>query len=200
MVSYSLLPEAERERFARFVTYLSIRGQTEFDALVALGVGEATDVPAFAKARVKAILAEWERAENAPPFTGLAAVPDDGEPDSATHSEAVRRGYALFTAKADNSCITCHGDFGRKPVLRYDVWGTVAKPAELTERDIFKGGKQPEDVFARIRGGIAAVGMPAHPASELTDRQVWDLVRFVRSLPYPAQLPPDVRAVVYPNP
>ncbi|MCE9564668.1 MAG: c-type cytochrome, partial [Planctomycetes bacterium] len=193
MPSFGLLPEAERDLLARFATYLSIRGLTEFETLAALGAGEVPDVPAFAKARTKAILADWERAENAPPFAGLAAIPNDGEPESATHGEAVRRGYALFTAKADNSCITCHGDFGRKPVLRYDVWGTVVKPAELTERDIFKGGKQPEDVFARIRGGIAAVGMPAHP--ELTDRQVWDLVRFVQAIPYRARLPKDVEAV-----
>jgi hypothetical protein len=39
--------------------------------------------------------------------------------------------------------------------------------------------------------------MPAHP--ELTDRQVWDLVRFVKSVPYPRELPPEVLGAVYPN-
>ncbi len=104
---------------------------------------------------------------------------------STTHEAAVKRGYELFTRKADNSCITCHAEFGRKPVLRYDVWGTVAKPADFSVTTL-KGGSRPEDVFARVRGGISAVGMPAHP--ELTDRQVWDLVRFVKSVPYPARV------------
>ncbi|MBA4187893.1 MAG: hypothetical protein C0467_07730 [Planctomycetaceae bacterium] len=198
MPSFGQLPEPERELLARFATYLAIRGQVEFDTLAALSLGGVPDVSGFANARVKAITGVWERAENAPQFAGLSAVPDDGEPASPNHEAAVRRGYALFTAKADNSCISCHGEFGRKPVLRYDVWGTVAKPADLSVPNVFKGGKRPEDVFVRIRGGISAVGMPAHP--ELSDRQVWDLVRFVRSIPYPRELPADVRAVVYPNP
>jgi mono/diheme cytochrome c family protein len=199
MPAFSLLPEEDRDLLARFVNYLSARGQVEFETLAALaGPEPPKDVAAFAAERVKAVIAEWEKAENAPPLPGISPQPDDGEPGSPNHAAAVRRAFKLFTAKADNSCITCHGDFGRKPVLRYDVWGTVAKPANLTERNAFKGGKRPEDVFARIRGGIAAVGMPAHP--ELTDRQVWDLVRLVQSLPYMRQLPEDVRAAVYPNP
>jgi mono/diheme cytochrome c family protein len=200
MPSFSLLPEENRDLLARYATYLSIRGQVEYQTLAAaLGGGsEITDVSGFAASQLRAIIAEWEKAENAPAPAGIAPEPDDGEPGtSPAHAEAVRRGYKLFIAKADNSCITCHAEFGRKPVLRYDVWGTVAKPADFTATTL-KGGKRPEDVFARIRGGIAAVGMPAHP--ELTDRQVWDLVRFVRSTPYPRELPEDVRAAVYPNP
>jgi mono/diheme cytochrome c family protein len=142
---------------------------------------------------VKPLLAEWEKAQHAPQ---TPTAPDDGAPGSPTHQAAVKRGYELFTKKADNACITCHGEFGRKPVLRYDVWGTVAKPADLTATTL-KGGLRPEDVYARIRGGISAVGMPAHP--ELTDRQVWDLVRFVKSVPYPRELPPEVLGAVYPK-
>jgi mono/diheme cytochrome c family protein len=200
MPSFSLLPEENRNLLARYATYLSIRGQVEYQTLAAAlgGSSELGDVGSFAAAQLRAIIAEWEKAENAPTPAGIAPEPDDGEPGtSPAHAEAVRRGYKLFTAKLDNSCITCHAEFGRKPVLRYDVWGTVAKPADFTETSL-KGGKRPEDVFARIRGGIAPVGMPAHP--ELTDRQVWDLVRFVRSVPYPRELPEDVRAAVYPNP
>jgi mono/diheme cytochrome c family protein len=196
MPAFSLLPEGERDLMAGYVTYLALRGQVEFESLAALASGEPNDPGA----RLKAALAEWEKAESAPP---LPASPDDGEPGSPTHLAAVARGHALFvakpdpTAKVDNSCISCHGEYGRKPLLRYDVWGTVAKPADFTQPGL-KGGSRPEDVFARIRFGIAPVGMPAHP--ELTDRQVWDLVRFVRSAPYMRELPPEVRAAVYPTP
>lgn len=199
MPSFGQLPEGERDLLARFAAYLAVRGQVEFDTLAALsGPNPPADAAVFATGRAKAVLGEWEKAENAPPPTGVVPEPADGEPGGAAHADAVRRGYALFTAKADNACVTCHGEFGRKPVLRYDVWGTVAKPANLTEGNALKGGKRPEDVFARVRGGIPAVGMPAHP--ELSDRQAWDLVRLVQSVPYPVRLPEDVRAAVYPNP
>jgi mono/diheme cytochrome c family protein len=192
MPPFSLLQEGERDLLAGYVTYLSIRGQVEFESLRALLEGQPNDP----SARLKAILAEWEKADTAPP---IPAPPDDGDPESPTHQDAVRRGYALFTQKADNSCISCHGDFGRKPVLRFDAWGTVAKPANFTETN-FKGGSRPEDVYARIRFGIPAVGMPAHAPPQFSDRQVWDLVRFTTSAPYPVRLPKDVRDAVYPNP
>jgi mono/diheme cytochrome c family protein len=187
MPSFALLQEGERDLLAGYVVYLSIRGQVEFDSLRALAEGK----PADHAARLPAIVAEWEKADAAP---ALPAPPDDGEPTSPAFQEAVRRGHALFTEKADNSCVSCHGDYGRKPVLRYDVWGTVAKPLDFTQTN-FKGGSRPEDVYARVRFGIPAVGMPAHP--KYTARQVWDLVRFVTSAPYQERLPDDVRAAVY---
>lgn len=197
MPAFGLLPDTERDLLATYVMYLAVRGQTEFDTLAALATGDAVatnDQTGFATARLNEILGEWQRAADAPP---QPAQPDDGEPGTQSHAAAVLRGYRLFTTKDKDACITCHAEFGRKPLLRYDVWGTVAKPADLTATAI-KGGSQPEDVFQRIRGGIPAVGMPAHP--KLSERDVWDLVRFVRSTPYPRELPPEVRAVVYPNP
>jgi mono/diheme cytochrome c family protein len=124
MPSFSLLQEGERDLLAGYVVYLSARGEVEFRTLKALADGKPTD-PA---AELKAILAEWEKADAAPP---LPAPPDDGEPESPRFNEAVARGYKLFTAKAgaakgEKSCVDCHGDFGLKPLLQYDVWGTVA--------------------------------------------------------------------------
>jgi mono/diheme cytochrome c family protein len=197
MPSFGLLPESERDLMARYVIYLSVRGEVEYRTLVS-SLDAPPDVTATAAAHQRAILTEWQKANDAPDPAGVSPEPDDGEAGtSPAHAAAVRRGHQLFTAKADNSCTTCHAEFGRKPLLRYDVWGTVAKPADLTSGTL-KGGSRAQDVFARIRGGIPAVGMPAHP--EYTDRQVWDLVRFVRAAPTPAQLPDDVRAAVYPNP
>lgn len=199
MPSFALLPEGDRDLLAGYVTYLAVRGQSEFEGLKALAEGR----PHEPAPRVSAILSEWEKADAEPP---LPDEPADEELRSPKHQEAVRRGLALFTAKpatgVDNSCIGCHGEFGRKPALRYDVWGTVAKPANLTDHiagagPALKGGSRPQDVFARVRFGIAPVGMPAHP--EMPERQVWDLVRFVLAAPYPDRLPDDVRDVVYPK-
>lgn len=192
MPSFALLQEGERDLLAGYVTFLSVRGQVEFESLRA----SAEAKPYDHTARLKEILAEWEQADATPP---LLTAPDDGDPQSKTHQDAVRRGHQLFTAKVENSCVSCHDDYGRKPVLRYDVWGTVAKPVNFTDTT-FKGGSRPEDVYARVRFGIPSVGMPAHGPPKYTERQVWDLVRFVTAAPYQDRLPPDVRAVVYPNP
>ena len=132
MPSFGLLPEGEREHLARYVTYLSIRGQVEFETFAAVLTGRSGDVPSIAVDRMKAVLAAWNQAETA---SELPRPPDDGAPGSSVHLAAVKRGYEQFTRKAENACITCHGEFGRKPVLRYDVWGTVAKPANLVRRN-----------------------------------------------------------------
>jgi mono/diheme cytochrome c family protein len=190
MPSFALLPAGERDLMAGYATYLSIRGEVEFEALRAHANGTKPDLPALHKGAVTA----WEAAEGAP---ALPPQPADGESESKTFQEAVRRGHKLFTAKTENACVTCHEDYGRKPVPRYDVWGTVTKPAALTDGS-FKGGARPEDLYARIRFGIPSVGMPAHAPPQFGDRDVWDLVRFVQSASKPKDLPPDVRAAVYP--
>lgn len=183
------LPADRIELLAAYVVYLSLRGEVEYRTLSAMLAedGDATDgdPAAFARDRLADALAAWQRAETAPP----APTPPPDDP------AAVRRGYELFTAEGVLDCRTCHEDFGRKPAYRYEVWGTAARVKNLTEPG-FKGGDRPEDVYHRVRHGIQPVGMPAHPT--LTDSQVWDLVRFVRALPYPVELPDDIRAKVYP--
>jgi mono/diheme cytochrome c family protein len=190
MPAFGLLPDDQRELMAGFVVYLSLRGEVEFRTLAAVAAddGDATDGdPAgFARGRLADLLAAWQRAEDAPP----------GPPPPADDPDAVRRGYELFTAKGTTDCLTCHEDFGRKAAYRYEVWGTAARVKDLTQAG-FKGGDRPEDLYHRVRHGIQPVGMPAHPT--LTDSQIWDLVRFVRALPYPRELPDDIRAKVYPQ-
>ncbi len=192
MPSFALLSDQDRQHLVSYVIYLSTRGQVEFETLAALLAGESIDIPAFARQKAVAVLDQWQAAEQA---ATVAGEPDDGPPGSPARQEAIRRGYALFTAPGEQSCVQCHRDFGRDPQLRYDVWGTVARPANLTETPL-KSNPGPQELYARIRWGIPAVGMPARP--ELTDRQVWDLVRFVQALPYPRELPPEIRSTVYP--
>jgi mono/diheme cytochrome c family protein len=199
MPAFGLLPEESRDRMAAFVTYLSLRGQAEFQTLAALADDDpdaAADPAAFARERLRVALGQWEKAEATPPGPPAPPVPDDAGRQAPDYLESVRRGYAVFTAPGGAGCATCHEDFGRKATFRYDVWGTVVRPADLTAGG-FKGGDRPEDLYQRVRGGIQPSGMPAHPA--LTDAQVWDVVRFVRALPYPRELPDDVRAKAYPK-
>ncbi|MDB5307759.1 MAG: Cytochrome c [Gemmataceae bacterium] len=202
MPAFGLLPEGQRELMAAYAVYLSLRGQTEFLTLAALlaeddGEGGVDGDPVgFARDRLIVLLRQWERAATTPPGPPPPSVLDDAGKQDEGHLESVRRGYDLFMAKGVTDCATCHEDFGRKATYRYDVWGTVVRPADLTAGG-FKGGDRPEDLYHRIRGGIQPAGMPAHPG--LTDTQVWDLAHFVRALPYPRELPPAVRGAVYPG-
>lgn len=193
MPSFALLSQADRDLLASYVVYLAIRGQVEYETLAALAEQPALDPVTGIERRLQEVLAQWQAAEDA---ATLPEPPDDGPPGSPRHQEAVQRGFALFTAMKNDACISCHRDFGRQPHWRYEVWGTAVRPANLTENPL-KSQPSAEDLYARIRWGIPAVGMPAHP--EYTDRQVWDLVRLVQSLPFPRELPPPVRAAVYPD-
>ena len=62
--------------------------------------------------------------------------------------------------------------------------------------NMFRGGRRPLDIFRRIHQGIAGTPMPASgPASPgaqgtLTEEEMWQIVDYVRSLPFePASLP-----------
>ncbi len=200
MPAFGLLPDADREALAAFVVFLSVRGQVEFQTLAALAeeeTGEAGtegDVPGYARGRLTAILGDWEKAE-ATPLAPVPPFPDDGARQAPDYLASVGRGHELFVAEAGAGCAKCHENYGRAAALKYDVWGTAVRPPDLTQAKP-KGGDRAEDLAARVRFGIAPVGMPAHPA--LTETQLLDVVRFVRALPVPRELPPDVRAKVYP--
>lgn len=202
MPAFALLPEGEQEQMAAFATYLSLRGQVEFQTLAALATTAENetdveaDVAGFARGRLRHAFGEWERAEAAPQVPAPPAADDDAAKQAAEYLTSVRRGYELFTAPGATACAACHEDFGRKATYRYDVWGTVVRPAVLTQ-PVYKGGNRPEDLAGRVRFGIGPSGMPAHAA--MTDAQLTDVVRFVRALPYPRELPPDVRSKVYPG-
>lgn len=200
MPKFNLLPDNERELLIGYVIHLSVRGEVEFRVMRSL-LSDSDEAPDDDLKRevtrhTRNILNQWVQAdaERLPiaTFPTPASVDERVAPE---HFESIRRGFNLFTQQA-TGCITCHEDYGRQAKHRYDIWGTVVKPHNLTE-DVYRGGKTPADLFHRIRGGIGPSGMPA--AATLTEQQVWDLVHFVMALPYPKALPPDIRERVYPG-
>jgi mono/diheme cytochrome c family protein len=194
MPAFAMRSEEDRHRLIDYVMYLSLRGRTEFDVLKAvLQHGEDGldgTVEDHAAAVLKSELKAWTLAES----SEIPATPPelpDGLPELA---ESVRRGHALFLDPKGAACATCHVRYGREAKPQHDVWGTLIRPAELTEPKR-KAGDDPATLFRRVRGGIAPSGMPA--AVGLTDAQTWDVVHFLRALPYPDRMPPDVKAKVY---
>jgi mono/diheme cytochrome c family protein len=202
MPSFALLEPQEREELVSYVIHLSLRGQVEYQVTRQLlsegGVQnlDTGDVASEVPEKLKTYLVEqWARSNKRIIQPKSAAAPvNDEDRTKAAFKESVARGYTLFTdTKLAANCIGCHVDFGRQAPFRYDAWGTLVRPANLTA-GIFRGGRRPIDLYWRIRGGIGPSQMPA---AELTDEQTWDLVNFIQTLPYPAMLPENLRDKIY---
>jgi mono/diheme cytochrome c family protein len=87
---------------------------------------------------------------------------------------------------ASANCKTCHADYGRQAMFKFDAWGTLVRPNNFT-RGEFRGGRRPVDIYHRIHSGISGSGMtPFGNANTLSSNSIWDLVEFVRALSYPA--------------
>jgi mono/diheme cytochrome c family protein len=92
--------------------------------------------------------------------------------------EAVPRGRELYL----KVCGACHGETGRgdgAQEQRNDD-GTLTRPRDFT-RGIFKGGRDPQQLYRRIMLGMPGSPMPSSLTS-LPEAQVRDLVAFVLSL------------------
>jgi mono/diheme cytochrome c family protein len=204
MQSYNMLPENNLNVLVSYVIHLSIRGQVEYELFK-----EATEkeengkkelvfnpkklpggsITGFVKGKQNKLgkvfdLGEkWREAQMEVNriVPGPYDVKDEDKSDLAQSSQ---RGYLTFLGKgpSPSDCATCHLDFGRKSPYKFDDWGTLVKPRDLTQ-SVYRGGRRPIDLYYRIKSGINGSGMPAH--GTLTSDQIWDLVNFVRALPYP---------------
>ncbi len=108
-----------------------------------------------------------------------------------TREQAIRRraeqirvpqltGDARWRAGArafDDMCALCHGAPGKRPFLGAgDMNPAPPDLAKVAPR------RSSAELFWVVKNGIRMTGMPAWGASH-TDRQIWDLVAFIRQLP-----------------
>jgi mono/diheme cytochrome c family protein len=193
------------------VIHLSLRGKAEFDtikgafdwesgkqALVLkngedLGVGSLTE---YIGVMQSMSMAKWVASQKPENAIQVAAFPFDPS-DMAALRKSVERGHQMFTGKATDdkdekiqkwakaaNCVSCHTDYGRQSLFRWDDWATLVRPNNLTN-GVYRGGRRPVDFYYRIHSGINGSGM-ANFGSSLPTEAIWDLVNFVRTLPYPA--------------
>jgi mono/diheme cytochrome c family protein len=119
--------------------------------------------------------------------------PVDVPPLAEPTPESVARGRQVYAT----TCAQCHGPEGRgdgpqvKDLKNDNGWPT--RPRDLTA-GVFKGGGEPERLYARLVLGMPGTPMPA--SSLLPPTAVADLVHFVRSLSAPAA---DSRAAAGPE-
>lgn len=125
---------------------------------------------------------------------GDVATPEDIEQRLASHgtpgavlqmprdlpafdAASVARGRELYV----KGCATCHGDGGKGDGVQEqrDEFGLPIRPRDLT-RGIFKGGRDTNQLYARIVLGIPGTPMPASPA--LKPAEVGDLINYIHSL------------------
>jgi mono/diheme cytochrome c family protein len=168
--------------------------------------------------RLRAIAAEvtqsWIDAEGQ-----ATAIPDRTEQaDVAAKKAAIARGRELFYGPIAN-CVKCHGDsaLGDGQLTDYDDWTKeldpqdpkataeymalgALKPRNIRPRNlrlgIYRGGLTPNDIYWRVVNGIDGTPMPAVPMKPQNEKglspdDVWDLVEYVRSLPYESLNKPD---------
>jgi mono/diheme cytochrome c family protein len=87
-------------------------------------------------------------------------------------------------------CETCHGydGSGRTPI------GANEFPRVPTLRSDAIAATSDGELFYHIRNGIRNTGMPAW---DLPDRQIWQLVSFIRRLPEVAMMAPEAATAVF---
>jgi mono/diheme cytochrome c family protein len=211
MPSFALEGEEVLDSLVSYVIHLSLRGEVEMDTMKTVLANDELEkgtledgttgrtIQTHVRAKLGVFLGRWLDSTESGPLKPEPAYKD------ADRVASITRGFKLFTdTKGDASCIGCHLDFGRQVPFRFDSWGTLVRPANLTA-GAYRGGRRPIDLYWRIRGGIQGSQMPAMPApekkSEAADADpYWDLVNFVQALPYPNMLPETIRGKIYPAP
>jgi mono/diheme cytochrome c family protein len=169
-----------------YVVYLAKRGEVERQVLLAVE-NEGGEFPD--EAAVDGIVRKIDKAWFDAP--GQTAKTERGDSYSenavAATDESIKRGRELFLGEK-GGCHKCHGKDGKAnpgdvpPDQQEDDWGNINYPRNL-HLGLFRGGRRPVDLYRRIHEGIAGVQMP-EAKGKLTPDEIWDLVNFVRNLPY----------------
>ncbi len=191
MPAFTTLTDAELEDVVSYVIHLAVRGETEF-ATLAKTIKPGADDPIYEGGELDwlfvqhelAVLINWGvAAANKIPVPGQKPMTEKERIDSAV------RGFRLYNA-AEFGCASCHANYGRGQQLKWDAWGTVVQPRNLT-LGVYRGGRTGADLYARIYGGITPSGMTAFhdrvtTAPPGTPDKIWDIVHFLHALADPA--------------
>ncbi|MCS7017088.1 MAG: cytochrome c [Gemmatales bacterium] len=190
MPSFALLSERETEAIISYVIHLNMRGRMEH-ALGRILVEQSdlssgeTEASAALPDILRVVVQSWTSQKKLVKPVPAAPRWPIIETASTTEEAAalMRRARDLFVNKG--ACVQCHGVDGRGDprevpdnAVRRDFWGNPLLPRDLTH-GVFRGGSRPQDLFWRIRLGIAGTDMPATEEKQLSDEEVWLLVNYV---------------------
>lgn len=207
MPAFNLMPPRDIEDLVSYVIHLSLRGKLEFDVIANVfqvngdqmdpvdpDVSMLEQMDGLYKVNMNLWVASQTKPIDVKPYPYPEGV------ESPEFKESVQRGWKLFLgddsatghplAKGTN-CVSCHYNYGRQAKFRWDSWGTLVRPNNLTN-GVYRGGRRTIDLYYRIHSGINGSGMAHFGSLQGTEKTkttdpavVWDLVNFVRVLPYP---------------
>ncbi len=105
----------------------------------------------------------------------------------ALSPESLARGKKLFMA----NCSGCHGVEGRGDGVTtqriIDYSSNAIWPRNLSQPWTFRRGNSRKDLFKTLRTGLSTTAMPKFSPRVFKDKQIWDIVNFVSTLPPPTQ-------------
>jgi mono/diheme cytochrome c family protein len=183
MPSFALFDQQEIENILDYVILLSIRGQSEVFVVSEVDTGGAEINRDLVDEQATIVARRWVGTESrvVKPKVARADVTAD----------SIDRGRKLYLSER-SQCTKCHGKEGlgdglmndpsADPKDTKDSWANQARPANLTI-GVYRGGGRPIDLFRRIHSGIKGTPMPAQ-STNLKDDEIWDLVNYVKALPY----------------
>jgi mono/diheme cytochrome c family protein len=201
MPSFMLLPKRDLEALVEYVKYLSIRGEVE--ASMAFSVYDQEEElemkrESLVEQHLKPVAENWANAEQL-----VIQVPE--HPPVSNQAEWLAKGAELFRG-AKAQCMKCHGPTalgdGSEEAL-FDDWNKDKKPEllstwllrkqEVKPRNlrlgIYRFGRSPADMYRRVHAGINGGPMPggfiaAGNPGNLKPEEIWQLVDYIRTLPY----------------
>lgn len=193
MPSFALLSERELDEIVSYVIHLNMRGRLEHAlgkifaerSTVSEGEGEAQEaLPDLLQTIMQSWSSKRKLVKQVPAAPRWPIIETASTPSEA--AELMRKARDLFVNKG--ACVQCHGVDGRGDprevpdnAVRRDFWGNPQLPRDLTQ-GVFRGGSRPQDLYWRIRLGIAGTDMPATDEKQLSDEEVWLLVNYVLNM------------------
>lgn len=183
MPQFGALSESEVQALISYVIHLSMRGEAEYEVMKkaadpAADEFDRADVRKGLIEQTGAVIPVWLQSANNPIVLDANPYPPEKWAESAAN------GFAIFN-DTKVGCTTCHSGYGKSAPYSFDSWGSITRPRNLTV-PVLRGGRQPEDIYARIYGGILGSNMPAHvqlrPSLEEKvkgNHKIWDLVHFI---------------------
>jgi mono/diheme cytochrome c family protein len=93
----------------------------------------------------------------------------------AANAESIAAGQKLY----DRHCSECHGDTGKGDGMAGE--GLDEKPSNLRDNE-WKHGATDGEIFVVIRDGAGPKSDMKAFGKKLNERQIWDVVNFVRTL------------------
>jgi len=145
MPAFPTLTDAELDDVVSYVIHLAVRGEAEFATLAKItNVNKLTESdPDFVGGELDWLFVQnelWVLLNWGVAAKHMITVPPEPFATGPERIKSAARGFKLYNA-SEFGCASCHANYGRDPRLKWDVWGTVVQPRNLT-LGVYRGGAQ----------------------------------------------------------